>query len=587
MKSPDFFPFPSGRRKKWRGKLIYEYIFLLIAVACIIIISFWMTRYIVKYSAMEQSRQSLDVIFQQAEERIKIFEEDIESLHMNVLHSSSVQDFFQAGDMAGRWDSLEGFYQVVGNNRRINRNLQNILLYDASGELIAAKGDVYLPRPEDIAENGLYTYSDCMTDKKTKASYFEVGMPVFERNLESGYHQIGSVYLLFDVKYLQSIVDSVLPNEKSAVGILDGKGNLAVSAGDWKEEYALFNNSSEDDGNLIHVHKISRMGWRMISVVPKHSMLSGVTQMQKVNYITYLVVLFVMCLVCATVYRRIIKPISRQTSFMADFTRDTGQRIEVTGENEISEMARKMNEMLDDIEALNREIVDSQKKYLEQEYARKQTEMIAYKSQINPHFLYNTFNCIRGMALYKGEREIAELTMSLSCFFRYSVQGDEMVTVAEALENLSHYSNIIRCRFNGKHQVNTAASKEVLEKRIPKLLIQPLVENAVLHGLEMKPQGGRVFVEITETKKQGTDKLAVIVKDDGDGIDTEKLRALKDAMERYDREGTISEKGLGIGFLNVYRRLRLFYGQAADFELESAEGKGTRIRMWLPVGQDE
>lgn len=191
------------------------------------------------------------------------------------------------------------------------------------------------------------------------------------------------------------------------------------------------------------------------------------------------------------------------------------------------------------------------------------------------------------MALYKGEREIAELTMSLSCFFRYSVQGDEMVTVAEALENLSHYSNIIRCRFNGKHQVNTAASKEVLEKRIPKLLIQPLVENAVLHGLEMKPQGGRVFVEITETKKQGTDKLAVIVKDDGDGIDTEKLRALRDAMERYDREGTISEKGLGIGFLNVYRRLRLFYGQAADFELESAEGKGTRIRMWLPVGQDE
>ena len=154
MKSPDFFPFSCGRRKKWRGKLIYEYIFLLIAVACIIIISFWMTRYIVKYSAMEQSRQSLDVIFQQAEERIKIFEEDIESLHMNVLHSSSVQDFFQAGDMAGRWDSLEGFYQVVGNNRRINRNLQNILLYDASGELIAAKGDVYLPRPEDIAENG-------------------------------------------------------------------------------------------------------------------------------------------------------------------------------------------------------------------------------------------------------------------------------------------------------------------------------------------------------------------------------------------------------------------------------------------------
>ena len=259
----------------------------------------------------------------------------------------------------------------------------------------------------------------------------------------------------------------------------------------------------------------------------------------------------------------------------------------MTGENEISEMARKMNEMLDDIEDLNREVVDSQKKYLEQEYARKQTEMIAYKSQINPHFLYNTFNCIRGMALYKGEKEIAELTMSLSCFFRYSVQGGELVTVEEALENLSHYANIIRCRFNGKHQVSTDASEEVLAQRIPKLLIQPLVENAVLHGLETRPQGGRVSVTIEETKDDGSGRLAVTVQDDGSGISAEKQKELRDAMERYDREGTISEKGLGIGFLNVYRRLRLFYGQAADFDLESREGEGTRIRLWLPMESDE
>lgn len=587
MKASISFPFPSGRLRKLQGRLIYEYIFLLIAVACIIILSFWMTRYIVKYSAMEQSRQSLDVIFQQAEERIRIFEEDIESLHMNVLRNDSVENFFRAQDVAERWENLEGFYQVVGNNRRINRNLQNILLYDKTGNVIAAKGDVYLPKPHDMVENGLYTYSNCMVDPKTNIPYFEVGMPVFEKDSKSGYLQIGSVYLLFDVKYLQDIIDSILPNEKSAVGILDRTGTLVISAGDWREGYELFESSAENDEDLIHVHKAEKMGWRMVSVVPKQSMLSGVTQMQKVNYFTYLIVLAVMCLVCATVYRRIIKPISRQTSFMADFTRDTGQRIEVTGNNEISEMARKMNEMLDDIEALNREVMDSQKKYLEQKYARKQTEMIAYKSQINPHFLYNTFNCIRGMALYKGEKEIAELTMSLSCFFRYSVQGDEMVTVEEALKNLSYYANIIRCRFNGKHQVITRASGEVLKQRIPKLLIQPLVENAVLHGLEMKPEGGGVSVTVEALKTDGSQKLLVTVQDDGDGICSEKQNELRAAMERYDREGTISEKGLGIGFLNVYRRMRLFYGQSACFDLESRQGEGTRILLWLPTETNE
>ena len=87
--------------------------------------------------------------------------------------------------------------------------------------------------------------------------------------------------------------------------------------------------------------------------------------------------------------------------------------------------------------------------------------MIAYRSQINPHFLYNTFNCIRGMALYHGEKEIADLTMALSSFFRYSVQGEETVTVREALENLQRYAQIIQYRFNGKHKVAVNASRDV------------------------------------------------------------------------------------------------------------------------------
>ena len=123
-----------------------------------------------------------------------------------------------------------------------------------------------------------------------------------------------------------------------------------------------------------------------MSVTPKSSMLSGVTQMQRINYITYAAVLIAMLLVCGMIYKRIIQPISRQTSFMANFTKDTGRRIEVKENNEIGEMAGKMNEMLDDIEKLNKEIIDSQKRYLELEYAKKQTEMVAYKSQLESAF---------------------------------------------------------------------------------------------------------------------------------------------------------------------------------------------------------
>lgn len=565
---------------KWRGKLISEYVLLTIFVVCIVAISFFATVHIVNSSAMEQSRQSLDVIFQQAEERIKILEDDIESLHLNVIHNDSIVEFFRAKNVAERWDNLSGFYQVVGNNRRLNRNLQNVVLYDTAGNLIASKGDVYLPRAEEIARKGMYLYSNRMLDSRTGEVYFEVGMPVFQENRGSGYSQIGSVYLLFDVKYLQAIVDGTLPNEDSAVGILDRNGNLVVGAGSWKEEYASLTEAMEDDDNLIYVSPIKGMDWRMTGVVPKKSMLSGVTQIQKLNYITYLIVLFAMGLVCHTLYKRIILPISRQTAFMANFTQDTGQRIEVIGNNEISEMARKMNEMLDDIETLNREIIDSQKRYLELEYAKKQTEMIAYKSQINPHFLYNTFNCLHGMALYKGEKEIAELIMSLSCFFRYSVQGDEMVTIHEAMKNLQHYANIIHHRFRGKHRVTVEVADPVLHVKIPKLLIQPLVENAVLHGLETKLDGGIVHIRASVSGRN----LEIVVQDNGDGMEEEKLWQLRDAMAQYDRDETLTGGHPGIGFLNVYRRMRLFYGQDAVFELESRKGEGTRIRMLLPAG---
>lgn len=377
------------------------------------------------------------------------------------------------------------------------------------------------------------------------------------------------------------------------MAILDQQGNDIVSTGKWKATYKWEQSTRKTRTDLIYVSNIGETGWRMISVVPRASFISGVTQMQRINTITYLTVLVVMTLVCILVYKRIICPISRQTAFMANFTQDTGQRIEVTEHNEIGELARKMNQMLDDIEELNERIVESRKKLLELEYAKKQTEMIAYRSQLNPHFLSNTFNCIRGMALSRGDKDIAELTLSLSVFFRYSIRGDEMVTVQEALEKLQKYARIIQYRFNGKHKVTVQAPRQILLFKIPKMLIQPLVENAVFHGLETKTDPGEVNVCIgleekgytleNGTYQQPSRRIWVTVKDNGEGISEEILSSLKEAMEQYDRDGTISDKNQGIGMLNTYRRLRLFYGEEVEFKITSVVNRGTSVYLEFPV----
>lgn len=570
--------FIMERLRERHKKLLHDYIAIFFIMGAVLFLAFFVIGHIANSSAMEQSRSSSQVIYKQAREQMAQFEEDLVNMQMNVVKDNSVLSFLEASDVYERLQALESVQRTVGMNRRINRNLENIIFYDEGGNLIFALGNVFLDKP-DLELNEMLNFSGRMWDDSTKQACFEVGLPIYKEDV-SGYTLLGSAYLLFNVENLQDIVNRALLNQESAIALVDGNGRAIVRAGKWEDYYGEYQSDMEDENRLVYAEYVGTTGWRIVNVIPKKALLSGASQMRKITYVAFLAVVSMMVFLCVMVYKHILYPISRQIAFMEGFTEDTNRRIEVLEDNEIGDLARKMNQMLDDIEKLNGEIIESNRKYLEMEYAKKQTEMIAYRSQINPHFLYNTFNCIRGMALYHGEKEIADLTMALSSFFRYSVQGDEMVTVREALENLQRYAQIIQYRFNGKHKVEVNASREVFLLKIPKMLIQPLVENAVLHGLETKVGKGAVRVDVWQEEQ----KLVVRVKDDGCGMPEEKQRELKWAMECFDREETISDSRQGIGFLNVYRRMRLFYGQEAVFTVRSKEGEGTEIRMVLPVG---
>ena len=568
-------------RERVRGrhkKLLHDYIAIFFIMGTVLFLSFFVIGYIADSTAMGQSRGASRVIYKQAREQMEQFEEDLANMQMNVVKDESVLCFLEASDVYERLLALERVQGMVGMNRRINRNLENIIFYDEGGNLIFALGNVFLDKP-DLELNEMLNFSGRMWDDASKQACFEVGLPVYKEDV-GGYTLLGSAYLLFNVGNLQDIVNRALLNEESAIALVDGSGRAIVKAGKWEDYYGEYEADMEDKSRLVYAEYVGATGWRIVNVIPKKALLSGASQMRKITYVAFFAMVSMMVFLCAMLYKHILYPISRQIAFMEGFTKDTHRRIEVLEDNEIGDLARKMNQMLDDIEKLNGEIIESNRKFLEMEYAKKQTEMIAYRSQINPHFLYNTFNCIRGMALYHGEKEIAGLTMALSSFFRYSVQGEEKVTVREALENLQRYAQIIQYRFNGKHKVTVNASRDVYLIKIPKMLIQPLVENAVLHGLETKVGEGTVRVDVRQ-EGQG---LVVRVKDDGCGISEEKQRELKWAMECFDREETIPDGGQGIGFLNVYRRMRLFYGQEAVFTVRSTEGEGTEIRMVLPVG---
>lgn len=216
--------------------------------------------------------------------------------------------------------------------------------------------------------------------------------------------------------------------------------------------------------------------------------------------------------------------------------------------------------------------------------SNKQAEYLALQNQINPHFLYNTLEAIRGDALYEGMTSIAETTEALSSFFRYTITDvGNLVTLEDELENVENYFTIQHYRFGDKFQLKInypENENNVHQLQLPKLTLQPIVENAIFHGLEGKFEGGSININIETTKKD----LFISVVDDGLGISQDILDEINDSLERVavsyvDK----SRKGSGgIALRNVSRRIKLLFGDEYGVHIYSTVGIGTDVRLTLP-----
>ena len=179
---------------------------------------------------------------------------------------------------------------------------------------------------------------------------------------------------------------------------------------------------------------------------------------------------------------------------------------------------------------------------------------------------------------YHHVDEIAEMSEALSRMLFYNLRGKGYAPVGEVKNRIEDYASIIRYRFNSRVALQAQADEAAAEVPFPKMVMQPLVENAIFHGLETVESGGTVWAR---ARRQG-DRLLVTVEDNGLGMTEEELAALKSNLNEYDRTGAFPSRSHGIGLLNIYRRLRLFYGDALRFEVESAAGKGTAVRIDVP-----
>lgn len=217
-----------------------------------------------------------------------------------------------------------------------------------------------------------------------------------------------------------------------------------------------------------------------------------------------------------------------------------------------------------------------------QKLQQKQAEYLALQNQINPHFLYNTLEAIRADALLADCEDIAETTEALATFFRYTISDvQESVTFSDELDNVENYFIIQRCRFGDKLSLELEMENEqLLEARMPKLILQPLVENAVVHGLEDKIDQGTVRIVVENSDRV----LFLRVRDDGTGISEEQVERLNEQFSRNDRsDRPLEPRRGGIALRNVNSRIRLMFGDDYGLRIFSAKGVGTECCVTLPL----
>ena len=208
----------------------------------------------------------------------------------------------------------------------------------------------------------------------------------------------------------------------------------------------------------------------------------------------------------------------------------------------------------------------------------KKAELRALQAQINPHFLYNTLDTIIWMAESKKTDQVVKIVTALSSFFRISLsKGMDWITIGEEVERIKSYLTIQKMRYHDILDFKIEVDSNVTENTILKLILQPLVENALYHGIKNKRQGGTISVR---ARRKGEDEVMLEVEDDGIGFTPQKLAQLR--AELNDDSGEIkTESGYGIG--NVNNRIRLYYGKQYGLSVESEYNTGTRVTLVIPA----
>ncbi|MGM7719874.1 cache domain-containing sensor histidine kinase [Metabacillus sp. Hm71] len=333
------------------------------------------------------------------------------------------------------------------------------------------------------------------------------------------------------------------------------------------------------NGNdFMHVKETSSVtGWTMHILTPVQALMKGTPVLRMAILLSGAIGFMIFLILSILLSSMITRPILRLTATMKK-TGDGELKLnpEIASTIEINELNKSYNQLVENTNHLIQVVY-------EKEILKGQAELKALQSQINPHFLFNTLDALYWSLDEKGEEELADSVIAMSELFRYTISKnhqDEWVMIKQELEHVEMYMQLMKMRFGDRFTWSVDIPKEFEHVKIPKLLIQPIVENAILHGVGNKVGKGYVLVSVQPS--EFSDHLVITVKDNGPGMDQETIDRI---MTVIDTGKVSSIKGNGMAIANVHKRLQLYYKEnnLGQIVISSELNNGTCFTFEVPI----
>lgn len=505
--------------------------------------------------------------------------QNIRSIAYQLSLGSNIENYLLPENDFALYQDHQYFKQSINTMILCDEHILDIALYRADSRIMYhyLKDDTELNqvlaynRSYFEGEEQIPSFRVIYNEEKT-VSYIVYVQPVKFLSRATTYwkEQIGCLLIFVDDNLINDILAEHDTDILSGVYLLDSQDVIVDGIGKWIDDM---------EKKQLEIQPIAETGWKIGYSLNDH------TLFQRYNTLRYMVATSIMIaallfFVLFFVYNHyIVRPVSnlhRQIAFV--MSGGLNKRIRVERKDEIGSIAKVINTMLDHQKEISYRMLHTQQELYEAKLKERENELRILENQVNPHFILNTLQCICGIATIYDAQEIIDTATAMGRIFEYSLRAQESVTLRQELNIVLEYLEIVDIRFARRFLWDVDIQEKLLDIKMPKMILQPLVENAIYHGLEKKEHGiVQIFCE------EGAGDLWIHILDNGAGIEETKLIELKKLLEDEREMQYISMKVKRIGIANTCLRIKNFFGDAYGIEIDSTVESGTEVTVHIPV----